>query len=77
VTPITASSKVKPAANALMPSSSSSTYTVGTEVPAASAISSTTLSSRRPAGSVVLGSSRFPPRSCATDGPPPESAAIL
>ena len=44
VTPITASSVVCPAANALMPSSSS-TYTGGTGTPEAMDISSTTLSS--------------------------------
>ena len=53
VTATAASDVDQPAANALMPSSSGSTYTSGTGTPEAIAISSTTLRSRRSCGSVV------------------------
>ena len=68
---------MEPAAKALMPSSSSSMNTGGTGMPEASAISSTTFSSRRSFGSSVLGYSRRPPSRSATAVPPPASWAIL
>ncbi len=60
-----------PAAKALMPFSSSITYTAGTRAPAAMAISSTTLRSRRSSGSRVAGSRRRAPIIPATAAPPP------
>ena len=77
VTPITASPGPKPAANALMPFSASSTNTDGTAMPEARAISSTTFSRRRSLRSCVLGWIGRPPSSRPTVGPPPRRAAIL
>src|SRR3954465_1991124 len=59
--PTTASLGEWPAANALIPGSSLSKNTGGTGTPEASAISSTTFSSRRSTGSVVSGNTRRPP----------------
>ncbi len=53
-----------------MPASWSITYTRGTGVPEASAISSTTLSRRRSSRSRVDGSSGRAPTICATASPP-------
>src|SRR3954467_12177244 len=69
---MTASLVVSPAAKALMPGSSSRTYTAGTGRPDAIAISSTTLSSRRSLRSTVCESTRRPPTLCATAAPPSE-----
>ena len=76
VTPITASWGVSPAAKALIPTSSR-TYTEGTTVPDARAISSTTLSSRcssRPWGARLI---KRPPRRLATALPPSSSSECL
>ena len=77
VTAIAASAGVYPAANALMPLSSSSTYISGTGTPDAIAISSTTLRSRLRNGSLTFGGTSVPPISCATRPPPAERRAVL
>ena len=69
VTPITASCSALPAANALI-DGSSIRNTGGTRTPLAMAISSTTLSTRRSAGSPEPGSICTPPIASATARPP-------
>ena len=76
VTAITASCSEWPAAKALIDGSFSITYTRGTGVPEASAISSTTLTSRRSSRSRVDGSTRRAPIICATASPPPASRDV-
>ncbi len=71
VTPIAAPSMLRPAANALMPSSRSSTQISGSGIRAASDISATMLSSWRRSGSVVSGVTRVPRRARASAPPPP------
>ena len=73
---MTASSGLKPAAKALM-LGSSMTYTGGTGMAEAMAISSTTLSSRRSARSWVDWFTRRPPRDSATARPPPRTCRYL
>ena len=73
VTATTASAGEMPAAKALMPRSSLSTYTGGTGILAARAISCTTFRQRRSAGSRVEGRMRVPPMLSATTLPPVDS----
>ena len=77
VKPNTASSGRKPAAKALICISSSMTYTGGAGTPLAKAISSTTFSNRRSAGSRVLAGNSRPPSPSATTRPPPRSWSNL
>ena len=77
VTATTAPDTLQPAANALMPLSSCITYTSGTRVPEAIAISSTTLRSRRSSGSAVFGATGRAPTICATAAPPLPSRKTL
>ncbi len=70
VSPMMYSCCVLPAANALM-LGSGVTYTGGTGMPLAMAISSTTFSARRSSGSRVEGRTCVPPSASATARPPP------
>ena len=76
VTATAASRAFQPAANALMPASSSSTNMRGTGVPDAIAISSTTFTNRRSSVSRVPGSTSRPPSICATAAPPCRNCAM-
>ena len=77
VTAIAASPGVKPAANAFIPLSSSSTYTSGTGTPEAIAISSTTLRNCRRKGSLTSAGISVPPNSAATRPPPDDKTDVL
>ena len=76
VTATAASDGEYPAANALIPASSSSTNTRGTGTPDAIDISSTTLRRRRRCGSVASSGTGTPPIWIATAEPPLPSEAM-